>query len=104
MAFDLLPLRHWGMGHSLYAIWEGETHVGQIEVLQVEKKITRIYALGINYALRGRGFGRRVINEIVNNPKVKVLNIEPSAKGFWQKVLPGSSAKQQHTPSWAEGG
>lgn len=92
MSLEIIKLRDFGLGRRLVAIWDGDTHIGQLEYRAINngEKIVEVYALGIRKELRGKGWGRRVINEVVCNPSAKISNIERSAIGFWKKVLPES--------------
>lgn len=86
MKLRLVTLEDYGLGRKYAAIWEGDLHIGNIEYRGHSGKITEVYALGVEPAQRRKGYGRRIVKEIIANPKAKISNIEKSAQGFWQKV------------------
>jgi GNAT superfamily N-acetyltransferase len=90
MGFELIELRDFGRNHKLAAVWEADRYIGHLEYRCVDNKITAIHALVIVPNLRKKGYGTRLINEVVANPSAQVFNIEKATIKFWQKVLPES--------------
>jgi hypothetical protein len=46
VGLEIIPIRDFGLGRKLVALWDGDVHVGQLEYRGVAGKITEIYALG----------------------------------------------------------
>jgi ribosomal protein S18 acetylase RimI-like enzyme len=90
VGLEIIPIRDFGLGRKLVALWDGDVHVGQLEYRGVAGKITEIYALGVRPEVRRKGYARRILSEVVANPSARVSGIESGMTGFWEKMMPQS--------------
>ena len=55
-------------GTRLDTVWDGDLYIGYIEARRHRGKISEVYRLGVEADLRGKGYERRIVDEIVADP------------------------------------
>ena len=90
MTLEVITLRNFGLGRFLVAVWDGDNHIGEIEYRGIPGVITEIYNLRVRPEHRGKGYARRMLQEVVKNPKARITGIESNRRDFWLKVMPNS--------------